>query len=80
MMFLGIGHVSIPAIFTGSMHQQNLGHTTGTLDHYRPLQTTMDHYTVYGMAQGLLMCMSPPFQGLPPGNPWMAHGMCISPV
>src|SRR6266702_2288464 len=25
------------------------------MDHYRPLQTTMDHYTVYGVAQGLLM-------------------------
>ena len=37
------------------VHQQNLGHTTGTMDHYRPLQTTMDHYTVYGVAQGLLM-------------------------
>src|SRR6266702_987649 len=35
-------------------HQQNLGHTTGTMDHYRPLQTTMDHYIVYGVAQGLL--------------------------
>ncbi len=36
-------------------HQQNLGHTTGTMDHYRPLQTTMDHYTIYGVAQGLLI-------------------------
>ncbi len=41
-------------ILGGWAHQQNLGHTTGTMDHYRPLQTTMDHYTVYGVAQGLL--------------------------
>ena len=43
-------------------YQQNLGHTTGTMDHYRPLQTTMDHYTVYGVAQGLLMYI-PYFEG-----------------
>ncbi len=36
-------------------HLQNLGHTTGTMDHYRLLQTTMNHYTIYGVALGLLM-------------------------
>jgi len=28
------------------------------MDHYRPLQTAMNHYTVYGVAQGLLMNMT----------------------